>query len=523
MSAIASASSVRGTQRFWRLTTLVHRYLGIGLGILVLAWCVSGVIMMYVQYPALDRGEQLAALQPLNLTDCCDFALTPRDAALAVHSYSVENLLGQPVLRLALTSGENRVLSLAHGAWLTNRDRQDLRRLTNRDRQDLANRDRHLETNQDETNRDRQDPVTNWDRQDLEAIGKHYAMARSWQPPGTTTVIERDQWTVHGRFNRHRPLLKFANDDGFEWYVSSRSAEIVQVTATAERWWNWLGSVTHWLYPTVLRQHTAIWAQTVIWLTIVSVFLTITGLLIGIRQFTAKTSGRRSPYRGWTLWHHYVGLIFGVLTLTWLVSGFFSMNPWGTLEGRSFRTEADRLSAVNAPLDDVVATLRRLSQLPNDSVRLSSAYWLGEPYFLAWARTGKATRMAVPGSAAALTITDAQQAAQIIQGAGAIVTQLNSADAYYYSHHDEREFPVFRVSYANGERYYLSQRSGQLLLGMDANRRWYRWLFQALHRGDFHAIARLRPLWDGMMLLALLCVSIGVGTGTYLGVKRLTK
>ncbi|MCZ6459207.1 MAG: PepSY domain-containing protein [Gammaproteobacteria bacterium] len=482
MSATASASSVRGRQRFWRLTTLVHRYLGIVLGILVLAWCVSGIIMMYVQYPALERSEQLAALQPLDLTGCCNFALNANDAALAVHSYSVENLLGQPVLRLTLTSGEHRILSLADGAWLTN-----------------------------------------WDRQDLDAIGEHYAAARSWQPPDTATVLERDQWTVHSRFNRHRPMLKYANDDGLEWYVSSRAAEIVQVTAAAERWWNWLGSVTHWLYPTVLRQHTAIWAQTVIWLTIVSVFLTITGLLIGIRQFTAKASGWRSPYRGWTLWHHYVGLVFGALTLTWLVSGFFSMNPWGTLESRSFRAEADRLSAVNAPLADVIATLQHLSQLPAGGVRLSSAYWLGEPYFLAWERTEKATRMAVSGSAAALSVADAQHAARLIRDAGAVIARLDSADAYYYSHHDEREFPVFRLSYPDGDRYYLSSRSGELLLGMDANRRWYRWLFEALHRGDFHAIVRLRPLWDGMMLLALLGVSIGVGTGTYLGIKRLTK
>jgi hypothetical protein len=131
--------------------------------------------------------------------------------------------------------------------------------------------------------------------------------------------------------------------------------------------------------------------------------------------------------------------------------------------------------------------------------------------------------MAVSGSAAALSVADAQHAARLIRDAGAVIAQLDSADAYYYSHHDEREFPVFRLSYPDGDRYYLSSRSGQLLLGMDANRRWYRWLFQALHRGDFHAIVRLRPLWDGMMLLALLGVSIGVGTGTYLGIKRLTK
>ena len=55
MQATVSASEVsRGSSpeasrgsRLWRLTILVHRYLGIGLGILVFLWCTSGIIMMY--------------------------------------------------------------------------------------------------------------------------------------------------------------------------------------------------------------------------------------------------------------------------------------------------------------------------------------------------------------------------------------------------------------------------------------------------------------------------------------------
>jgi len=39
------------------------------------------------------------------------------------------------------------------------------------------------------------------------------------------------------------------------------------------------------------------------------------------------------------LWHHWTGLVFGILTLTWLFSGLLSLNPWGTLESRSFALE----------------------------------------------------------------------------------------------------------------------------------------------------------------------------------------
>src|SRR5690606_39057382 len=47
-----------------------------------------------------------------------------------------------------------------------------------------------------------------------------------------------------------------------------------------------------------------------------------------------RADGRlASPFRGWWYWHHIAGLVFGVLTLTWVFSGLMTMNPWGTLSG----------------------------------------------------------------------------------------------------------------------------------------------------------------------------------------------
>ena len=115
------------------------------------------------------------------------------------------------------------------------------------------------------------------------------------------------------------------------------------MTTFRQRFLNWMGAVIHWLYPTALRQHTDVWLQVVIWLTIVSLFLTIIGVYIGLRQFGTRHNSRPSPYRGWALWHHYAGLVFGLFTLTWLTSGLFSVNPFGALEGREFHDEHQRL------------------------------------------------------------------------------------------------------------------------------------------------------------------------------------
>jgi hypothetical protein len=101
-----------------------------------------------------------------------------------------------------------------------------------------------------------------------------------------------------------------------------------------------------------------------------------------------------------------------------------------------------------------------------------------------------------------------------------MISYLTDGDAYYYSHHETREFPVFRLRYNDGERFYVSASTGQLVAAFDASRKTYRWLFAALHQGDFHKRVRHRPVWDIMMLCLLLGTTAGVGTGTYIGLRR---
>ena len=69
-----------------------------------------------------------------------------------------------------------------------------------------------------------------------------------------------------------------------------------------------------------------------VWTSIVGTFWTVIGLYIGIAKYRRYKSGRWSPYRGWFYWHHITGLVFGVLTLTWVMSGLFTMNPFGFLD-----------------------------------------------------------------------------------------------------------------------------------------------------------------------------------------------
>ena len=56
---------------FSRVIFLLHRYFGIGLGIVVTLWCLSGFVMMYVPYPEVSIEDNLKASPHLNLSGCC--------------------------------------------------------------------------------------------------------------------------------------------------------------------------------------------------------------------------------------------------------------------------------------------------------------------------------------------------------------------------------------------------------------------------------------------------------------------
>lgn len=397
--------------------------------------------MMYVPYPSLSLDARLAGLAPLETERCCAPIGDGRDAVLSVGDHAVEMLAGRPVLRFTQTNGERHVVDLETGH-----------------------------------------PISVTDA--AMVAGLEFARRQGWPQPRFAALVERDQWTVQGRYDPHRPLSLFRDAEGREWYVSARTGEVVQLTGTSERFWNWLGAVEHWLYPTVLRQHTVVWSQVVIVLTLAAVFLTVTGLVIGLRQYRAG-NGRPSPYRGWLAWHHFSGLAFGVLTLTWLFSGLLSMNPWGWLESRSFAGEIRAVNGGRASLSEVVGRIGTLmAELPPGTVRVEGTYWLDRPEYLARTPAGEVRRLGLTGEPAPIDTPEAAVAAG---------------------------------------RLRPDVSPGRILLAVDGNARAARWLFAALHQGDFHALVRSRPAWDVMMLAALAGVIAGVGTGAWLGIRRLLR
>jgi len=224
-----------------------------------------------------------------------------------------------------------------------------------------------------------------------------------------------------------------------------------------------------------------------------------------------------------------VGLVFGVLTLTWVASGLISMNPWGFLESRG-RGEATLAQGPTPIWGDVKASIDTLRTQPSvaNVVSLTTAPFGGKLYWMATLDDGSVKRLDAAGHIAPPNEIELAQAAARIAGDRGIAEQrlVNEEDAYYYARQRRRfeqiALPVYRVILNDEEqtRYYLDANTGSLLQRADATGQRRRWLFSGLHRLDFTEWMRARPFRDIMMWLTLLGGLALSVTGVYLAVRR---
>lgn len=472
----------------FRWLLLLHRYLGISLGGLLIAWCLSGVVMMYVAYPSLGPDQQIAGLKKLDLKGCCELDHLSIYESLLIDDFRIEMLLDQPVVRVTTNFGPGTTIDLNSGEPIDGISASEANRIAT----DFQRHSR-LEG-------------------DLRYLG----------------LVERDQWTV--TIFSHQPLHHFALNDSrsTEWYISSRTGEVVQLTTASQRFWGWLGPVIHWLYPTQLRQNVRLWLQIVILTSLMGCFLTMLGLYIGVVQFRRRRNNQSPPYHGLPLWHHYLGLAFGVLTLTWLASGLLSVQPWGLFESEGFSEERLRTRNISLSLPDIRDRLETIASqtLPADTVRLQSVPFDGKMFYLSYTSDGSVQRLDAD------TLNPEPLTEQVLARVSANLRPeetiakseiLYEGDSYYFSHHAKRSFPVYRVILNDAERsrYYLDSVSGQILRKIDNAARSYRWLFEGVHRFDFSTGLRKRPLWDLIMWVLMLGVTGVCFTGTWMGVRYL--
>ena len=478
---------------FWRRALIFcHRWLGIGGGLLFITWFASGVVLMYAGMPALDPTERLQRLPAL------DFA----DASVGVSEAAVE--VGFTPRRIVVGMlGERPVYRLAgSGGWTT---------------------------------------VFADTGKRLEGLSRAAALevARQFVPEHAETaaydrrMLEPDQWTLQSRvfFPLHR--IRLNDPAGTVLYVSEPTAEPVMLTTRSARRLAYVGAVLHWLYFTPLRANAGLWSDLVIWLSLLGCLLCLSGLLVGLLTLGARGRRLASPYSGLMRWHHYAGLLFGLVTFTWTFSGALSMEPWNWHPGTSpSRSQVDttaggvpRLGVLTPPhvragLDAVAADFR-----PREMEVLQ---FLGVPYGLALDPGHGERASNLPTTLAPLGQRGPRQRlvaldgrvpetferfgadlfsalpAAVMPGVGILdETWLRAYDNYYYDRSGARRLPVLRVRYDDPQDtwLYFDPYRGAIVRKEERLTRINRWLYHGLHSLDFPFLYSRRPLWDIVVIV----------------------
>ena len=323
-----------------------------------------------------------------------------------------------------------------------------------------------------------------------------------------------DQWTLE--INRQLPMHRLAlgDPDDSHIYISAASGEVLLKTTAASRRWAYPGAILHWIYLTPIRRHSEGWAQLVIWTSVAGTVMSVVGLLWGLWRYSPRSTYRlkrtpaHSPYAGWMWWHHYAGLFFGVVTVTWIFSGLLSMDPWDWHPSTS-PTAQQRLAFSGGPLsigdltlDDLRAALSRVAGAREaEVVRSQGRVWLASDRGSVPLHHGP-ERLPLDGDSVRPLAARAMPGAHIVD-----IARLDDYDSYYYDRQRELPLPILRVRFDDPQRtwLYVDPGRGVILRKEERLTRLNRWLYHGLHSLDFPFLYYRRPLWD----IVVITLSIG--------------
>jgi PepSY-associated TM region len=461
---------------------LSHRWLGIAFCLLFAMWFASGIVMHFVPFPSLTEAERFAGLAPVE-RGAPMMPVADAVAASGIADATRVRLIQRSDGPAYVVSGPSRVRAI-HAS-------------------------------------DGADASVEFPDVAL-AIAQDHARQRGLDATHATIVAraDYDQWSVPNGFDRHRPLFRIALGDaaGTEIYVSSRTGEIVLDTTRSERGWNWVGSVLHWIYPTVLRSNWSLWDQVISTLSLVALIAALLGAVLGVIRIGIRRGSISTPYRGWHALHHIIGLVAAVFVLTWIFSGWLSMDH-GRLFSRGQLTPAEA-RVTNAPPDWRAAP--SIDRKPISPMAREVEWFAFNDKVYRRERMHLDKQVLVRPSGEESDLLSAQEVGgfltRLAADCGAPVTLAYNDD--YPAQSIVASSPVYRTRC--GDLWFdIDGADGSVLQRLDASRRAYRWAYSALHTLDFPVLMAHPRLRDVLIVgLCALGLMFSV-TGIVIGWRRL--
>lgn len=474
-----------------RFLTLAHRWMGVVLCLFFAAWFLSGAVLIYHPFPSLSQEVRLSRSPVVELQKILIPPYETVKSAENLDRIRLIDLEGQPIYVLHSLDGVIEVVNASDGKLIS--------------------------------------PLL---KISAERIAEKFSGNSALSVEGP---LDYDQWIVPNRYDPYRPFFRVSMQDekNTVLYVSAQTGEVLQKTEGSERAWSYIGAVVHWIYPTILRSNWALWDQVVWWFSLAGVVTTLIGLLLGVKRLRGvrdeKIMGVSSPFKGWLRVHHILGVFAGVIILTWIFSGWLSMD-----HGRIFskpNPDASQIEKFRAlPLERTVNTvsLEALKSLRN-FIEVEFVTVGGQSFIVAKNINGlKLFKSANSNSFSQYKLTEPEIINAVQKAWPDIDIQStqrpNESDIYGQLREGSLPKNTLRVILDDSSQtwIHIDMDSGQIVSVMDKSRRVYRWLFNGLHSLDFPGLVSHRPLWDILILLLLGFGFLFSLTGVVVGWKRLT-
>ena len=471
--------------------TWFHRWAGVVLCLLFAVWFASGAVLHFVAFPSLSLRDQHAGSEPIDLTQV---RITPSDALARVSSATD--------LRLVSVAGRAAYIAQPpQGAWTS-----------------IA--------------ADTGDVLPPYSAAIAKQVAQLFSRATAVSVSGP---MDYDQWIVHQRFDPYRPFFRVRINDAVktDLYVSARTGEVLQRTRSLERALNWSGAVIHWIYFTPLRKSYWAWNQVVWWVSLAALLSSSVGTWLGVlRLVNNRLAGRKglSPFRGWMRWHHIVGLFASVIVVTWMLSGWLSMDH-GRLFSRGEATSQQSLRLSGMPLETIAqrVTLQSMRAVaPASEIAFNAV--AGRTFVTGYGGLGKDPRIQFVSSSLSRPLESLPEPLlfsgleQVWPGRVQVIAGHDTDDALYrQAESAPASAEDFSVTGDPALRVYVDRFSGRFLTVMDPSRRDYAWIYYALHTFQFPGLIS-HPEIRTALVLALLALGFAASvTGVVLSFKRLKR
>jgi hypothetical protein len=496
---------------FKRTLYLTHRWFGIVMSMMFFLWFASGIVMLYVEYPELTERERVNASSILKLKAINTSFSDIQDKVLsesAINQLGLLSVLGRPAYKLTFADNNKTIIYADNGNTLKDIQPSDAEKIA-------------------------------------ALYAKNSDLISHNNTPEYLASIEMDQWTVYGGFNEHRPLHKVSlnNIEGTILYISSSTGEVLRDTHRWERLWNWVGSTIHWIYPMQLRKHSNLWVNVVIVMSIVGVISVTSGTIVGFLRLRLKRrykNGAVTPYTGIQKWHHLLGITFTLFITMFIVSGLFSMNPFGIFNNKT--SSVEQVTRYTGDTYDLTAFDRHLKNLNDNADKIQGIKELswqmlnGEGLLIAKRENSN-------NSLNPLSIVTNLNAEELEQKTRNAILKLlpdsklenldkiTEYDNYYYTTHNRyMPLPVYRTQFSDTEStwYYIDATTSEILARSTQTDRVKRWLYNGLHSLDFQFLLVNWPLREIIIIFlsitgVIFSLSCLVITWRRLGKNRLLK